>query len=76
MTAHVVSGGALTHFIEQKDVPRSHQTHDKLNASSLAIGDLVHMPVQVDIKNLKEPIASVLVPVPPDGIQEIGHNNI
>ena len=69
-------GETLTHFIEQEDVPRTHQTHDQLNASSLAIGDLVHVPIQVDIENPKEPIASLLVPVPPDGVQETGHNNI
>ena len=76
MTTHVVSGGALTHFIEQEDVPRGHQTHNQLNVSSLAIGDLVHVPVQVDIENLKELVASLFVPVPPDGVQETGHNNI
>ena len=58
----------MTHFIEQEDVPWSHETHDELNASSLAIGDLVHMPVQVNIEDLKELIASLLVPVPPNGV--------
>lgn len=76
ITTPGTSGKALTYFIEQEDVPRSHQTHDELNASSLAIGDLVHMPVQVDIENLKEPVASPLVPVPPDRVQEIGHDDI
>lgn len=76
MTTPGTSGEALTYFIKQEDVPRSHQTHDELNASSLAIGDLVHMPVQVDIENLKEPVASLLVPVPPDRVQEIGHDDI
>jgi len=66
----------LTHFIEQEDVPRSHETHDELNASSLAIGDLVHMPVQVNIEDLEELIASLLVPVPPNRVQETGHDNV
>jgi hypothetical protein len=73
---HVRGKESWTHFIEQEDVPRSHQTHDELNTSSFTIRDLVHMPVQVDIEDMKEPIASLLVPVPPHRVQETGDDDI
>ena len=69
-------GGAWAHFIEQEDVPRGHQTHDELDASPLAIGDLVHMPVQVDVEDAEEPIAPLLVSVAANRIQETGHDDV
>lgn len=76
MTTPVAGGGAPTHFIKQEDVPRGHQAHDELHAAALAIGDLVHVPVQIDVEDPEEPIAPLLVSVPPDRVQEAGHHNV
>ena len=34
------------------------------------------MPIQVDIEDLKKPVAPLLVPISPDGVQEAGHDDV
>lgn len=37
------------HLIEQKKVPRLHETADDLNAATLSVGNLVHVPREIDV---------------------------
>ena len=66
-----IMSGNLAELIEQKHVPIAHQTHAQLHPAALAVRNLVHMPVEVDVEDIQEPVPPLLVPVSSHGIEKI-----
>jgi hypothetical protein len=60
-----------SHFIEKEYIPRTHETHTKLDTPSLAIRDRMHMPIKVDIEDIKKSITTLLMPVATDTIEKM-----
>jgi len=57
-------------LVKQKDVPLDHEPKAELDAATLAIGYLVHVPVEINIKNINKAVSALLVSVAPDRVQE------
>lgn len=57
-------------LVKQKDVPFDHEPKAELDAATLAIGYLVHVPVEINIKNINKAVSALLVSVAPDRVQE------
>lgn len=64
------------HFVEKQDVPLAHESHAELNSATLAIADLVHVPVQVNIENLQQAVTTRLVPVSSNRVEEVSDTNV
>lgn len=60
----------MGYLIEQKNIPLDHQTEAELDSAAFAIGYLVHVPVQVDVENVKKAVSPFFVSVPSDGVQK------
>jgi hypothetical protein len=65
-----------TDFIEEKYVPWLHETHAELDPSSFAVGYLVHAPVKIDVEDIKQIIASLLVSVAADRVEKGRYGNV
>lgn len=63
-------------FVEEKNIPRDHEAHTELHAAPLAVRDVVHVPVKVDIKQIKEKIPSLLVSIATNGIEELRDHDV
>lgn len=55
-------------FVEKENVPREHETHAELNTASLAVRNVVHVPVEIDIEQVKQQIPPFFVPIATNGI--------
>jgi hypothetical protein len=56
------------HLIEQEELPGRHEALDDLDASAFAVADLVHPPGEVDVEDVEQAIATLLVSPPADRI--------
>jgi hypothetical protein len=65
-----------TDFIEEKHVPWLHETHAELDPSSLAVGQLVHAPVKIDVEDIKQMVASLLMSVAADRVEKGRDSNV
>lgn len=61
----------MAHLVEQQNIPVPHESHNELHTTALSIRYLMHMPVQVDVEDVKEPIPPLLVPVPAYRVEEV-----
>lgn len=64
------------HFVKKKDVPGSHKPHAELNAASFTIRKVVHVPIEIDVEQVKEKIPSFFVSITTDGIEEVGNDDV
>jgi len=63
-------------FVKKQDVPRSHKAHAELNATSLAIRNVVHVPVEIDVKQIKQEIPSFFVSITTHGVEKVRDNDV
>jgi hypothetical protein len=63
-------------LVEQENGPGSHETHGKLNATTLTVRDGVHAPVGVDIEHSYELISTLGVSIATDGAEKLIDTNI
>lgn len=63
-------------FVKKKNIPRDHKTHAELDAASLAIRDVVHMPVEINIEQVEQKVPSFFVSITTDGIEEVGDHDV
>lgn len=64
------------HFVEKEDIPLGHETHAELDAAALSIGNLVHVPVEVDVEDLEQAVAARAVTVAADRVEKVRDNNV
>lgn len=58
----------VLYFVKQKDIPFDHQTETELDSTSFAVRYLMHVPVEVDVEDIKKAIPALLVPIASDGV--------
>ena len=67
---------STTYLVEKQYIPVAHQAHAQLDPPTLTVGYLMHVPVQVDIEDVKEPVPPFLVPVAAYRVEEVGDDNV
>lgn len=63
-------------LVKKKDVPFSHEPEAELDPAALAIGNLVHMPVKINVKDVNKVVSALLVSVAPNRVQECRDDDI
>lgn len=63
-------------FVEEQDRPGPEKPHGELHAAALAVGDRVHAPRQVDVKDVDELVAAFRVVLSADGVEQCDHVDV
>jgi len=63
-------------LVKEQNVPSGHKPHAELNATSLAIRNVVHVPVEINVKQIKQEIPSFFVSITTDGVEEVRYNDV
>ena len=75
-TLHFASDSEEPYLVQKEDVPVPHQSHAQLHTPALAVRNLVHMPVEVDIEDVQQAVAPFLVPIPAHRVEEIRNDDV